>query len=179
MSAESLLIGSLILQWHRAFLRAAEAVGEEEFLGKSPVTISLGWTLLHLTGFQEWAVGVLTGEPTSAPVELLEHFRGGDRVVSLNEIPISKDGVIKLFVSANIRVESLFNSNRYFDLKAPIREIGARNAFPNVGELLAALASQGFYHLGQMSLASPTFIASPFLTLPTQYKEGVLLSAST
>lgn len=169
------LLRSMFRECYGTFNRAAEAINEEEFCGYTPSTVSMGWTLLHLTGLLEWISCVVTGLPTTAPAHILDNFRGGEDVDATQPISLAKPEIIQLFVSAQTRYLSILDANPPFDVKSPISDDGARILFPNVGSLLAAVVSQGFFHLGQMSVSTPTLKNDQSLTMPTEYKDGQLI----
>jgi hypothetical protein len=150
-------------------------MSEAEFFGTGETLVSMAWTILHLTGFMEWVVVIITKQATNAPIELLDQFKGGDVSSSDISINLSRSEVLKLFLAASSKVRTILEHEDKFDLSAPVSDAKARGTFETNLDLLANVASQGFYHLGQMSVASPTLRANPSIAIPTTYDKGSLL----
>lgn len=177
MSTGLVLLRQLFLEWHRTLSAAADAIDDEEFLGKRDAEVPMFWTLLHLTGLLEWVSGLITGLPTTAPVEILDQFKGGDdeNPPIGAHLPLSRNEVHQLFSRAGERVAKIFDEIGDEALTRPVEDPLVAVQFPTIGDLLACVCSQGHYHLGQMSLGTATLRNFPDLALPTQFKDGRLL----
>lgn len=176
MTGETRFLAELFSSWHSTILRASAELESEEFFGNESVQMSMFWTMMHLTGLMEWVCYTITGIPTSAPVALLDKFKGeleGEEP-TVTDVAIPRQDVISLFESAGRRMERVFLQVNGSRLDQEISESTTAKVFPTVGSLLSAVASQGFFHLGQLSLSTPTLVMRPSLTLPTMFKDGNL-----
>ena len=139
------------------YVNLSESLSIEELVDDSG-GVSMAWTLAHLACLDDWSINRSISDSTTKFEENFRTAFAGGGIANLDQanlLPSEKEGIIDVFKDARSRtLEAL----KGFDVKHwddPVHD--GSESLKTKGVVWQHLVSEGYWHLGQLSLAIPKF----------------------
>lgn len=154
MSNPKDVINRLLGQSAEALVRASSLLSDAEFFAQPEIGASMAWTLLHLASYQNWFISIISPNYLCKHLELRSDIFKGGRPFSEEDIEHyrSKAETIQIFLTTQAQ---LLDQLAAFDVSQWDQPAPNDTPFPTLGSIWENIATENYWHLGQLSVSVP------------------------